>query len=146
MRQEARIRSHRPWPRGGDESATFNTQGDLDDGYAMSTAAVGQVPEEQQRAIDRIVGARGTYIADDRAYKIVLPREAATIVQDYQTLSPNLGLNSWVTLSSAIHQEAILAGQFLLLDDEVDAVLATALESGLALVLLSHKNQGSTAA
>jgi hypothetical protein len=112
----------------------------------MSTAAVGQVPEEQQRAIDRIVGARGTYIADDRAYKIVLPREAATIVQDYQTLSPNLGLNSWVTLSSAIHQEAILAGQFLLLDDEVDAVLATALESGLALVLLSHKNQGSTAA
>jgi hypothetical protein len=97
----------------------------------MSTVAVAQVPAEQQRAIDRIVGARGTYIADDRAYRIVLPKEAATIVQDYQTLSPNLGLNSWVTFSSAIHQEAILAGQFLLLDDEVNAVLATALESGL---------------
>jgi hypothetical protein len=97
----------------------------------MSTVAVAQVPAEQQRAIDRIVGARGTYIADDRAYKIVLPREAATIVQDYQTLSPNLGLNSWVTFSTAIHQEAILAGQFLLLDDEVSAVLAAALESGL---------------
>jgi hypothetical protein len=97
----------------------------------MSTVAVAQVLADQQRAIDRIVGARGTYIADDRAYKIVLPREAATIVQDYQTLSPNLGLNSWVTFSSAIHQEAILAGQFLLLDDEVNAVLAATLESGL---------------
>jgi hypothetical protein len=97
----------------------------------ISTGAVAQVPAEQQRAIDRIVGARGTYIADDRAYRVFLPREAATIVQDYQTLSPNLGLNSWVTFSPAIHQEAILAGQFLLLDDEVNAVLVTALESGL---------------
>jgi|SRR5215472_6769746 len=97
----------------------------------MGTRAVAQVPAEHQRAIDGIVGARGTYIADDRAYKIVLPREAATIVQDYQTLSPNLGLNSWVTFSSAIHQEAIVAGQFLLLEDEINPVLATALESGL---------------
>src|SRR6516164_85140 len=97
----------------------------------ISTGAVAQVPAEQQRAIDRIVGARGTYIADDRAYRVFLPREAATIVQDYQTLSPNLGLNSWVTFSSGIHQEAIVAGQFLLLDDEVNRVLATALESGL---------------
>jgi len=97
----------------------------------MSTGAVAQVPAEQQHAIDRIVGARGTYIADDRAYRIILPREAATIVQDYQTLSPNLGLNSWVTFSSAIHLEAILAGQFLLLEDEVNPVLATALDSGL---------------
>src|SRR5215472_17226222 len=97
----------------------------------MGTRAVAQVPAEHQRAIDGIVGARGTYIADDRAYRIILPREAATIVQDYQTLSPNLGLNSWVTFSSAIHLEAILAGQFLLLEDEVNPVLATALDSGL---------------
>jgi len=97
----------------------------------MPTGAVAQVTVEQQRVIDGIVGAKGAYIADDRAYKIVLPREAATIVQDYQTLSPNLGLNSWVTFSSGIHQEAIVAGQFLLLDDEINRVLATALESGL---------------
>jgi len=53
------------------------------------------------------------------------------IVNDDQTLSPNLGLNSWVSFTSAVHQEAILTGQFLLLKDEANAVLTVALDAAL---------------
>jgi hypothetical protein len=98
---------------------------------ALSAVAAAQVPAEQRSAIDRIVGAKGVYVTDDRVYKIVLPREEATIVQDYQTLSPNLGLNSWATFSPAIHQDAILAAQYLLLEDEVNPALSAALDAGL---------------
>lgn len=49
-------------------------------------AAHAQVPETDRHEIDQIVGAKGTYISEEGVYKIVLPREAATLVLDYQTL------------------------------------------------------------
>jgi len=64
-------------------------------------------------------------------YKLVLPREEATIVWDYQTLSPNLGLNSWAAFKPGIHDQAMLTGELLLLDDEVDSVISAAIAAGL---------------
>jgi Domain of Unknown Function (DUF1259) len=95
------------------------------------SSSVAEVPEEARVAIDRIIDSKGTYIADEGVYKVVLPREAATIVLDYQTLSPNIGLNSWAAFTPAFHDEALLTGQLLLLEDEVDPLLTTTLNAGL---------------
>jgi len=100
----------------------------------------GQVPQHVRVSIDRITGGQGAYAQDDQAYKIVLPREAATIVWDYQTLSPNLGLNSWAAFKPGIHNEAILTGQLLLLDDEVDSVMSVALQAGLEVTGLASSS------
>src|SRR6266851_936445 len=97
----------------------------------FSTAAIAAVPQQARVSIDRITGGKGTYLADDGAYKVVFPREEATIITDDRTLSPSLGLNSWVAFTAAIHHDAILTGQFLLLEDEVNAVLTVALDAGL---------------
>lgn len=97
----------------------------------FSTALPGQVPQQVRVSIDRIIGGQGTYFSDDQVYKVVVPREEATIVYDWQTLSPNLGLNSWAAFKSGIDGEAILTGQLLLLDDEVDSVISAALEARL---------------
>lgn len=97
----------------------------------FSSGLTAQVPPQARASIDRILGGQGAYIPDSKVYKVVFPRSEATIVYDYQTLSPNLGLNSWVALESGIHNEAILVGQLLLLDDEVDPVLSTALQAKL---------------
>jgi Domain of Unknown Function (DUF1259) len=97
----------------------------------FATAANAAVPQQARALIDRLTGGKGTYAADDGVYRVVLPREEATIIQDYQSLSPNLGLNSWSAFTSAIHHEAILTGQFLLLEDEVNPVITVALEAGL---------------
>jgi hypothetical protein len=98
---------------------------------SFSTVLSAQVPQQVRAAIDRIVGGQGAYIPDSKVYKVVFPRSEATIVYDYQTLSPNLGLNSWVALKPGIHNEALLVGQLLLLDDEVDPVLSAALKARL---------------
>jgi hypothetical protein len=105
---------------------------------ALSSGA--QVPEQARAAIDRVLGSRGTYIPDERVYKVILPREAATIVQDYEILSPNIGLNSWVAFMPAIHHEALLTGQLLLLEDEVDSVLTTVLNAGLEITGLADSS------
>jgi hypothetical protein len=97
----------------------------------FSAALMGQIPQHVRASIDQTVGGHGAYISDDGVYKIVLPREEATIVYDYQTLSPNLGLNSWVAFKAAVNHQAIVTGQLLLLDDEVNAVISMAIDAGL---------------
>lgn len=105
-----------------------------------ASSSMAQVPEQARTAIDRVIGSKGTYIADERVYKVILPREAATIVQDYQTLSPYIGLNSWAAFMPAIHHEALLTGQLLLLEDEVDSILTTALNAGLEVTGLADSS------
>ena len=97
----------------------------------FSTALTGQVPQQVRVSIDRITNEQGAYFSDDQVYKVVVPREEATIVYDWQTLSPNLGLNSWAAFKSGIDGQAILTGQLLLLDDEVDSVISAALAAKL---------------
>src|SRR6266478_2595181 len=94
---------------------------------ATASRSKAEVPEQARAAIDRIVGTKGANIADEGVYKIVLPREGATIVQDYQTLSPNFGMNSWAAFTPGVRHEAMLTAQLLLLEDEVDPVLTAVL-------------------
>jgi hypothetical protein len=96
-----------------------------------ANAASAAVPQQARTLIDHLTGVKGTYAADDGVYKVVFPREEATIVQDYQKLSPNLGLNSWAAFTSAIHHEALVTGQFLLLEEEVNPVITLTLDGGL---------------
>jgi Domain of Unknown Function (DUF1259) len=97
----------------------------------FTTALTGQIPQHVRISIDRITGAEGASIPGDKVYRVVLPRTEATIVYDYQTLSPNLGLNSWVAIKPGTHTEAFLTGELLLLDDEVDSVISAALDAKL---------------
>lgn len=97
----------------------------------LASVAAAEVSEQARSSIDRVIGHKGTYVLEEGVYKITLPREEATIVQDYQRLSPNLGLNSWVGFASGVHHEAVLTGQFLLLEDEVNPALDVVLDAGL---------------
>src|SRR5215469_6953745 len=104
------------------------------------SSSIAEVPQQTRSALDRIIGGKGIYVADEGVYKVVFPRTAATVVLDYQTLSLNIGLNSWVAFTSAVHHEALLTGQFLLLEDEVDPVLTTVLNAGLQVTGLADSS------
>src|SRR5690242_4238301 len=97
----------------------------------LASAAAAEVSEQARSSIDRVIGHKGTYVPEEGVYKITLPREEAAIVQDYQRLSPNLGLNSWAAFASGVHHEAVFTGQFLLLENEVNPVLDVVLDAGL---------------
>lgn len=90
-----------------------------------------QVPEPARHGIDRTIGVKGVFISEEGVYKVVLPREAATVVLDYQTLPPTMGLNSWAAFGPAKHHGALMTGQVILLDDEVDPVVTSALDANL---------------
>ena len=103
----------------------------------VCVSATAEIPNKARASIDQIIGGRGTYVVDDGVYKITLPQTSATVVLDYQTLSPNMGLNSWAGFSPAVDQEALLTGQLLLLEDEVDPVLTALLPTRLRITGLA---------
>jgi hypothetical protein len=107
---------------------------------ATSSPLMAEVPKQARAAIDRTIGSPGTYIPEEGVYKIVLPQPEATVVLDYQTLSLNFGLNSWVSVASAVHHEAFLTGQLLLLEDEVNPVMTTVLNVGLEITGLADSS------
>jgi hypothetical protein len=107
---------------------------------ATSSPLMAEVPKQARTAIDRTTGSPGTYIPEEGVYKIVLPQPEATVVLDYQTISPNFGLNSWVSVASAVHHEAFLTGQLLLLEDEVNPVMTAVLNAGLEVTGLADSS------
>jgi hypothetical protein len=104
---------------------------------ALPSVSHAQVPEADQHEIDKVVGTKGTYIAEEGVYKIVLPRESAMVVQDYQILPFTMGLNTWAAFSPAKHDRALLTSEFLLLEDEVDYVINSALNANLQVTALA---------
>jgi hypothetical protein len=99
--------------------------------------------ENARAAIDQILGQKGEYVPDEQVYKFVIPRESALIIRDWQTMSPNLGLNSWFAFASAIHEEAMLTGEILLMPDEVDPVVSRILGADLEITGLSESSASS---
>ena len=78
---------------------------------ALPSLSRAQVPEADRYEIDQIIGAKGTYVAEEGVYKILLPTESATVVQDYQTVPFTMGLNSWAAFSPAKHHTALVMGR-----------------------------------
>jgi hypothetical protein len=96
------------------------------------------LPENTRAAIDRILRQKGEYVPDEGVYRFVIPCEAALIIRDWETMTPNLRLNSWFAFAPANHEEALVMGEILLLPDEVDPVLSRALDTGLEITGLSE--------
>jgi len=101
--------------------------------YALfwAAVAVAAVPAEARNSIDRIAGAKGSYITNDGVYRVTFARADVKILMGRRTLSPPLGLSSWAAFASNVHHDALLTGQLVLLDDEVNPVLSVVLDNGL---------------
>src|SRR5215469_393779 len=101
-------------------------------------SASAAVAPETREVIDRIMQRTGVYNPEEGVHKFVIPRDAAVVLSDYETLSPNLSLNSWVGFTAALHHEAVVLGQLLLLEEEVNSVLPIVLGGKLQVTGLAQ--------
>jgi hypothetical protein len=86
-----------------------------------------------------VLQAKGVDVTDEEVYKFVFPRSEAVLPRDDETMSPNLSFNSWVGFASGAH-EAIVAGEFLLLEDEVNPVLSSLLGNRIQVTGLAQSS------
>jgi len=87
-------------------------------------------------AVDQALGRSGAPQPGD-VYKFGLPRSDLTVTVDRIQLKPALALGSWVAFKST-SSGAVVMGDLVLRDDEVEPVMAKLAQGGLEVTALHH--------
>ena len=105
---------------------------------AWASTLPGALTSQQKSRIEQITGAKGSYTPAEDVYKVTFPRTDIKVTVDRRPMHPFLGLTSWAAFTSGRDQEAIVMGDLVLFQDEVDAVMSVALDNDLTVTALHN--------
>ena len=88
--------------------------------------------------IDQITGLKGKFNEKEQVYKVTLPRNDVKVSVDGWTMPPFMGLGIWAAFTPGSHMEAMVMGDTVLFEDEVNPVMSAALENGLSITALHN--------
>jgi len=88
--------------------------------------------------IDQLTGLKGKLNEKEGAYKISFTREDIAVSVDGWKIPAFMGLSTWAAFTKATHSEAMVMGDTVLLEDEVNLAMFVALESGLSVTALHN--------
>jgi len=93
--------------------------------------------------IEQLTGAKGKLDRPTGVFKVTAPRTDLAVTVGGVKLSPASGLASWAAFQ-AIGAETMVMGDMLVTEDQVNPVLSTALDNGLAVTALHSHFLGET--
>jgi hypothetical protein len=88
--------------------------------------------------IDHLTGLKGKMNEKEGVYKITFPRSDVKVTVDGWTMPPFMGLGTWAAFTKGAHTEAMVMGDTVLFEDEVNAVMTAALDNGLNVTALHN--------
>jgi hypothetical protein len=88
--------------------------------------------------IDQITGLKGKLNEKEGVYKVTFPRNDVPITVDGWRMPPFMGLGTWAAFTKGAHTEAMVMGDTVLFEDEVNPAMSVALENGLAVTALHN--------
>jgi Domain of Unknown Function (DUF1259) len=87
--------------------------------------------------IDQITGLKGKMNENYHLYKVTFPRNDVKVVVDRWTMPPFMGLGTWAGFTETSNG-AMVMGDTVLFEDEVNAAMAAALDNGLNVTALHN--------
>jgi Domain of Unknown Function (DUF1259) len=87
--------------------------------------------------IDHITGLKGKFNEKEGVYKVTFPRNDMKIIVDGWTMPPFMGLGTWAAFT-ATQTDAMVMGDTVLFEDEVNAAMSAALDNGLNVTALHN--------
>src|SRR5437764_9540404 len=87
--------------------------------------------------IDELTGLKGKMNEKEGVYKVTFPRNDARVVVDGWTMPPFMGLGTWAAFT-ATQNGAMVMGDTVLFEDEVNAAMSAALDNGLNVTALHN--------
>jgi Domain of Unknown Function (DUF1259) len=87
--------------------------------------------------IDQLTGLKGKVNEKEGVYKVTFPRNDVKIVVDGWTMPPFMGLGTWAAFT-ATQNGAMVMGDTVLFEDEVNAAMSAALDNGLNVTALHN--------
>jgi hypothetical protein len=105
-------------------------------GGAPSIFAQG-IPGLDTAGIEAASGLKGQFISEENVFKIGKPRSDVKIQVDLWAMAPFMGLGSWAAFTPG-HGGAMMMGDTVLFEDEVNPVMSAAFEAGLDVTALHN--------
>jgi hypothetical protein len=102
---------------------------------AIMTAALAAALDTAN--IDQITGLKGKMNEKEGVYKITFPRNDVKVVVDGWTMPPFMGLGTWAAFTTT-KDGAMVMGDTVLFEDEVNAAMSAALDNGLNVTALHN--------
>src|SRR5438874_7105334 len=87
--------------------------------------------------IDELTGLKGKMNEKEGVYKVTFPRNDVKVVVDGWTMPPFIGLGTWAAFT-ATQNGAMVMGDTVLFEDEVNAAMAAAFDNGLNVTALHN--------
>ena len=88
--------------------------------------------------IENLTGLKGKMNEKEGVYKVTFPRNDVKIVVDGWTMPAFMGLGTWAAFTKGVHTEAMVMGDTVLFEDEVNAAMSAALDNGLSVTALHN--------
>jgi len=87
--------------------------------------------------IDQITGLKGKFNEKEGVYKVTLPRDDVKVVVDGWAMPPFMGLGTWAAFTET-KAGAMVMGDTVLFEDEVNSAMSAALDNGLSVTALHN--------
>src|SRR5437016_6626055 len=87
--------------------------------------------------IDAITGLKGKLNEKENVYKVTFPRDDVKIAVDGWIMPPFMGLGTWAAFAEA-KNGAMVMGDTVLFEDEVNPAMSIALDNGLGVTALHN--------
>jgi hypothetical protein len=88
--------------------------------------------------IDQITGLKGKLNEKEGVYKVTWPRSDVKVAVDGWTMPPFMGLGTWAAFTQGSNTEAMMMGDTVLFEDEVNPAMSVAMENGLSVTALHN--------
>jgi hypothetical protein len=88
--------------------------------------------------IDVITGLKGKMNEKEGVYKVTFPRNDVKVIVDGWTMPPFMGLGTWASFTQGSHTKAMVMGDTVLFEDEVNPAMSVALDNGLNVTALHN--------
>ena len=101
-------------------------------------AAVSSAAPLDTAQIDQLTGLKGSLNKQEGVYKVSLPRTELKVSVDKWQMPPFMGLTSWAAFMPGMKDNAMVMGDLVLMQDEVNPVMTAALDNGLQVTALHN--------
>jgi len=88
--------------------------------------------------IEQITGLKGAWNVNEGVFKISQPRTDVVVKVDDWKMPPFMGLTSWAAFLAGKKAEAMVMGDLVLFEDEVNPVMSAVLDNGLVVTALHN--------
>ncbi len=104
----------------------------------IATAALGGEAALDTAKIEQLTGLKGTMNEQEKVFKVMAPRTDVKVTIDQVSMPPFMGLTSWAAFQADPKGGAMVMGDLVLFQDEVNPVMSVLLDSGVAVTALHN--------